>query len=364
VSRTVGGPHNAAMPRPTVFDLRRDDPAAARAAAAAALARGQLVVLPTETVYGLAAREDRPEALRRLEALKPGRSGPYSLAVASAEMLADSLATMPRLAVRIAGRWWPGPVTQLLPQRDGSLVGVRVPGQAWTRELIAAVGVPLLLPSANRTGQPAPRDVAEIDPAVVDQAAVVIDGGRSALGEASTVLEARSWVLRLAREGVIGRDDLSRQVMPRVLVVCSGNTCRSPLAERLLARELRRSAGPEWLLPTVESAGLAAEPGHPATDLAIAALAERGLDLSDHLTRAVDRALLDRVDLALCMTRRHLDSLRRQAGERAPRMGLFDPEGHDVEDPFGGTSDEYRGVARALEDMARKQAHQLLEDRT
>ena len=358
-----GGSHNAPMP-PQRFDLRRDDPAAAREAAAAALERGELVVLPTETVYGLAGREDRPAARERLDALKTGRDRPYSLAVASPEMLGERLAPLPQLARWIADRWWPGPVTQLLPQRDGPLLGVRVPGHAWTRELIELGGAPLLLPSANRPGESAPRDAESIDPGVLEQAAVVVDGGRAALGEASTVVEPRTWVLRVSREGVISRQDLDRQVRPRVLVVCSGNTCRSPIAQRLLARELERAGGPDWLVPAVESAGLQAVPGLPATDHAIDALAQRGLDLSGHVTRPVDDALLDRVDLALVMTRRHAELLARRAGGRPLRIELFDPAGHDVEDPFGGTAAEYRSVTAALERMARERARLLMEDRT
>jgi len=349
---------------PQRFDLRRDDPAEARGAAAAALERGELVVVPTETVYGLAGREDRPAARERLEAVKPGRDRPYSLAVASPEMLAERLAPLPRLARRIADRWWPGPVTQLLPQRDGSLLGVRVPGHAWTRELIALVGAPLLLPSANRPGEPAPRDADSIDPAVIERAAVVVDAGRTALGEASTVLEPRAWVLRVAREGVIGRHDLARQIRPRVLIACSGNTCRSPLAQHLLARELERAAAGEWLVPVIESAGLQAMPGLPATDLAIESLAEHGLDLAGHVTRPVDEALLGRVDLAFGLTHRHVEQLLHRARERAIPVELFDPEGRDVEDPFGGTAAEYRSVTAALERIARERARLLMEDRS
>src|SRR5262249_53526246 len=103
----------ARMPAPLRFDLSHGDAEGARRAAAAALDRGELVVVPTETVYGLAAREDRPSGRERLDALKGGRISPYSLAVASPEMLRGRLLPPPRTARRIADRWWPGPVTQL-----------------------------------------------------------------------------------------------------------------------------------------------------------------------------------------------------------------------------------------------------------
>jgi L-threonylcarbamoyladenylate synthase len=200
-----------------------DDPARARDAALAALERGELVVVPTETVYGLAGREDRAAALARLDAVKPGRNRPYSLAVASADMLAGRLAPWPRGARRIAARWWPGPVTQLLPDRSGELLGVRVPGHPFTRELAQHAGAPLWLPSANAPGQPPPREVGDIEPAVLAAAAVVLDGGRAAgrdqhRGRAAAAVPAR------ARAGVVGPASCCAMPGSLVLVVCTGNT--------------------------------------------------------------------------------------------------------------------------------------------
>ncbi|HEX5010462.1 MAG TPA: Sua5/YciO/YrdC/YwlC family protein [Planctomycetota bacterium] len=353
------------MPAPLRFDLLRDDPARARVAALAALDRGELVVVPTETVYGLAGREDRPAALERLDAVKPGRDKPYSLAVASAEMLAGRLAPWPRGARRIAARWWPGPVTQLLPDRSGRLLGLRVPGHPFTRELAQHAGA-LWLPSANSPGQPAPREVADIEPAVLAAAAVVLDGGRAALGEASTVVEPRPLCLRVARAGVVGRDELVRHAGSLVLVVCTGNTCRSPMAERLLRRAIQqRAAGEPGLLPpTVRSAGVNADDGGPPAEQAVEALAGLGLDLADHSTRALRDTELLAADLVLCMSAGHAlaieEHLLALGGAERPAVQLFDPAGADVADPFGTAVGQYVALARVLDVMARRRAEQLL----
>jgi L-threonylcarbamoyladenylate synthase len=355
------------MPAPLRFDLSRDEPARARAAAAAALDRGELVVVPTETVYGLAGREDRPAALERLELLKAGRDKPFSLAVASAEALAQRLGPWTRGARRIAARWWPGPVTQLLPDREGRLLGVRVPGHAFTRELAGDAG-PLRLPSANLPGRPAPRQVDEIEAAVLSAAAVVIDGGRAALGEASTVVEPRPLALRVLRTGVVGTDELLRHAGSHVLVVCTGNTCRSPMAERLLRRALQERAAqePGLLPPVVRSAGLSADDGGPPTEQAVEALAGLGLDLADHGTRALRDAELLRADLVLCMAVGHLLAIEERLaaagpGVERPEVDLFDPEGRDVVDPFGGEVAQYIALARMLERLARRRADSLLQ---
>jgi len=355
----------AGMPGPLHFDLSRDDPAAAQEAAIAALARGELVVVPTETVYGLAAREDRPVGRKRLDALKAGRNRPYSLALAAGDVLRARLAPWPHSARRIAARWWPGPVTQLLPATDGTLLGLRVPGHAFTRALAGQTG-PLLLPSANLPDQPAPRGVEELSPEVLAAASVVVDGGRAALGEASTVVEPRPFCLRLVREGVVGREELLRYALPLVLVVCTGNTCRSPMAERLLRRALAQGAAhePGLVPPQVLSAGLQAEKAGAPSDHAVAALAELGLDLSDHATRLLQHEPLARADLVLCMSLQHVAAVGELLAERpspeTPRVELFDPEGHDVVDPFGSDLARYRAVARMLERMARRRADQLL----
>jgi protein-tyrosine phosphatase len=350
------------MPEPRCYDLQAGTGAAAREAAAAALDRGELVVVPTETVYGIAAREDRPAGLARLDALKTSRRDPYSRAVDTLERLGARLVPLPLPARRVAERWWPGPITQVLRLVDGEALGVRVPGHPWTRELIAAAGAPLLLPSANPPGRPAPSSVAELAPEVRDAVAVIVDGGRTALGQASTVVEPRAYALRLLREGVVSRADLLAHAVPRILVTCSGNSCRSPMAEHLLRAALAaRADGPDWLLPVVQSAGTHAVSGQLASDHAVTALGEHGLDLSEHLSRAVTPDLARSADLILCMASSHVHALSSLGLPDLPTVALFDPAGTEVEDPFGGSLVEYRHVAARLRRMAEARAALLLE---
>ena len=121
----------------TRFDLATDDEEQALEACLAALRADRLVVLPTETVYGLAARQS---ARSTLDAVKAGRSAPYSLAVSGVRDV-DALAELPRgPAHRAAARWWPGPITLVLRGVAAKSVGVRVPGHPFTRQLLARLG--------------------------------------------------------------------------------------------------------------------------------------------------------------------------------------------------------------------------------
>lgn len=136
----------------------------------------------------------------------------------------------------------------------------------------------------------------------------------------------------------------------RLLLVCSGNTCRSPMAAALL-RDLWQKAGPGWEL-TVDSAGTGAFPGMPASDHAVAVMKGRGLDLSAHRSRAVPR--LNDYDLVLTMTRSHRDSIRSGQPEMAGRvltLGEYAGSGTDVPDPFGGSLSDYQHTAAVLESV-------------
>ena len=154
----------------------------------------------------------------------------------------------------------------------------------------------------------------------------------------------------------------SRSESFRLLFVCSGNTCRSPLAAALAERELARLG---WRVE-VRSAGVSAARGAPASHGSLRVGARNGLDLSGHLSLPVDSELLGWADLSLVMSPGHLLRLAEMgvAGEAA----LLDAfakgvggagEGTEVPDPFGGDDRDYEETYRTLEDLVGKALHQL-----
>lgn len=184
------------------------DPAALDRVAAALLA-GRAVVLPTDTVYGVATLPAHEDELRRLKD-RPD-SMPIAVLVADlgqAEVAAG--APLPAVALQLAAAFWPGPLTLVVPTPSGPTLGVRCPDHDFVRALAAAVG-PLATTSANRHGEPTPTEAAAAAASLVEPVPVVVDGGRL-LGTASTVVDATGPTPVILREGDISSEDVASAV--------------------------------------------------------------------------------------------------------------------------------------------------------
>lgn len=151
----------------------------------------------------------------------------------------------------------------------------------------------------------------------------------------------------------------------RVLFVCSGNTCRSPLAV-VLFRRMLNEAGRQDI--TVESAGTGAYDGGPASEGAYLVALEVGLDLSDHRARLLDRELVAQADLILTMSRGHLTRVERLGGEGKSHLlgGYSNAPADDLElgDPYGGDVEGYRGTLHHLERLLVPARERLLAEST
>lgn len=162
-------------------------------AAAEIIRKGGVVIYPTETVYGIGANALSEPAIQRVFAIK-GRSAPLSLAVSGYEMIED----VAICDMRMIRKLLPGPITVILKKKpvvpdiltaNSDRVGIRYPDHDITLKLIDSAGMPITSTSANRSGEPAAREVCEIADDVMDGVDYVIDGGRCRYGIASTVVD-------------------------------------------------------------------------------------------------------------------------------------------------------------------------------
>ena len=189
-----------------------------QALAAEAASGGGLIVLPTDTVYGIGARLDRPAALAALFGAKGRpRSLPLPVLVDGVDR-ARTLGVFEGAAERLAAAFWPGPLTIVVPRReslradiggDGTTVGVRVPDHAGVRALLELTG-PLATTSANRSGEPTPSTVEGVAGVFGDAVAVYLDGGTARGGAPSTVVSVAGSTVTSLREGALAFPDILR----------------------------------------------------------------------------------------------------------------------------------------------------------
>lgn len=194
--------------------------------AAHLLKEGNVVGIPTETVYGLAADARNPEAVRQIFAAK-GRpaDNPLIVHIAKLEELESVAVSVPELALKLAEKFWPGPLTMILPKHpsipaitSGGLdtVGVRMPSHLVARKLIELAGVPIAAPSANISGYPSPTTAQHVMRDMHGKIAAVVDGGDCCVGVESTVIALeREDSVRILRPGYVTKEMLET-VVPHV----------------------------------------------------------------------------------------------------------------------------------------------------
>ena len=206
------------------------------AKAAAALRAGRLVIMPTETVYGLAADAGNAQAVAKLYEAK-GRPAFNPLIAHVADVTtARRIAVFDERAERLAAAFWPGPLTLVLPIADEAAVcdlaragldtvAVRAPAHPVARGLLAAFGGPLAAPSANRSGRPSPTTFADAVEETGVSAAAALDGGPCDIGLESTVLALLD-APRLLRPGAVTRAEIAALIGP--LAEAEADAKRSP----------------------------------------------------------------------------------------------------------------------------------------
>lgn len=312
------------------------------------LREGELVALPTETVYGIAARSDSKEALEKLIALK-GReeSKFFTVHLADPEQASQFSKSIHPLAKKLMDRYWPGPLTLILPNSNGEGVGLRVPAKELTRSVLRSAGVPVVMSSANRSGEEPAIQIDQVLAAFPQGVRAAVDAGPCVLAQSSTVLRFLGEKLEILREGIITIADIRQTIGKRILFLCSGNTCRSPMAEGLAKAAIAK----KYSIPIqnlqdfgfqIRSAGIAASDGGFPSPQGVSAMAERNIDISTHRSRPLRRNMISEADAVYAMSDTHLLLAFSLDPASRDKIRLLDSQESEIPDPFAGTIEDYR----------------------
>jgi len=334
---------------------------AAISRAAKLVRQGGLVIFPTETVYGIAANAGHPPALERLRAVKQRpENKPFTVMIPKKDDLLRLTACRVPALFKLIDPYWPGPLTVIVPDRiGGKTLGLRIPNHRVALALVREAGCPVAAPSANVSDQVPPKTCEEALRDLDGQVDMAIDNGPAQYGQASTVVDLTRDNVTVVRAGAIPADHISRVAQRKtVLFVCTGNSCRSVLAEYLLKNLLKGRDDVE-----VFSAGTGVLLHGCPTQETLAVLKAQGIDAAEHRSLSLNPIMLHKSDLILAMTRTHRQQILNMAPEVESRTYLLrefdDQERHDLDldipDPIGqplATYSDCAGmIARSLQKL-------------
>ena len=355
--------------------------------AASLIEQGGLVAFPTETVYGIGCIV-QPKAIERLNEAK-GRPSEkrYTLHIPDKSCLLEYIPHVPLRARKLVDKVWPGPLTivfeldkkaleDLRKKFDAEVfeilyqdatIGIRCPDHRSASALLSAVSKPVVAPSANLAGDEPATTLEQVLANLDGRIDMVLTGPGPdcRYGGSSTVVRVNNRTLSILREGVLSREEIEEISSIRLLFVCTGNTCRSPMAEafcrKYMSEKLKCNIDDVGKMGyKVASAGVMAVSGIGASREVVDICKEMGIDATAHRSRFLTSAEIEESDYIFVMSTSHRDRVLELCPEAAQKCMLLD-ENSQVSDPIGGGREVYEKCAKQIERALEKRVNGILK---
>ena len=345
---------------------------------------GGLVVFPTETVYGIACKIDTKSLARLDKVKKRDADKRYTLHIGDKNKLQDFVPSLTLPAKKLVKNAWPGPLTivfeldqadiQSLEKKLGretikllykdNTVGIRCPADNIARKLLNCCKFPVVAPSANAANSEpatnAKQAIKQLD-GLVD---MVLDAGVCKYKKSSTVVKISSAGWQIIREGAYPEKQIQKILTVNILFVCTGNTCRSPMAngfaKKLLAEKLKCDIDRlERIGYKITSAGVMALNGVDASAEAISFCDSRDIDITGHKSQRLTAEMLKEADYIFVMSAGHKNDIIQLLPEAGQKCMLLN-DGGDINDPIGTDAEAYKTCGRTIEKAVNKRISELL----
>ena len=347
------------------------------------LREGGLVAFPTETVYGVGACAADAGAMDRLRQVKQRPADKaFTVHLGTREEAPGFVPELPALAHRFMRKAWPGPITLILPVADPmsapvmaelngraasamyyeNKVGLRCPDHPVAAALLRALDTPVVAASANLAQGAPPCTAQDVRDALGNRIDLIIDAGRTRYARSSTIVRITQRSYELVREGVLDARTVQRLALLRLLFVCTGNTCRSPMAAGIAAKLMAEQLG--CTVAALENQGVIVTSAGTGGGLggasahALTVMHRRGVDISRHASAVLTADLIRQADHVFTMTASHREAcaaMDPSAKDRIVRL----LEDEDVRDPIGGTEADYEACAQTVEKGVRARLQEV-----
>jgi protein-tyrosine-phosphatase len=287
-------------------------------------------------------------------------------------------------AQKLIRNGWPGPLTIVfeLAERDieqqqkifkrevfvrlyrDNSIGIRCPDNAIAAMLLQTTKYPVVAPSANVTGQPPATDANQVLAQFLGQIDLLLDGGPCKYKKSSTVVKIGKKGLKILRAGVYSQAELETMSEVKFLFVCTGNTCRSPMAKGIFRKYLAEKLQCEVdyldkIGYKILSAGVMDMADLPASAEAIAACAAKGIDIKTHKSETLSRQLVEESDFIFAMTQMHCERVTALSPEAADKCILL-AGNKEIPDPIGQAQQVFNDCAGLIEEAVRKRISELV----